>query len=87
MDAEADNGWRSEQEIKNEEIGKPVTTVGFLVRKPSKGFPMYMIASTISLDEGDGTWQHNNIMKIPKQWVKSLREIKDDRPEHQPEES
>jgi hypothetical protein len=72
IDAETDNSWRDLEEIAKEEVGKPVTTIGFLVRKPSKRFPMYMVASTVSF--GD-YMLHNAIIKIPKHWVQSVVEL------------
>lgn len=73
VDAETDNSWRDADEIAKEEVGAPVTTIGFLVRKPSKKFPMYMVASTVAYD-GDYVL-HNAIIKIPKHWIKKLTEL------------
>jgi hypothetical protein len=72
FDAESGNSWVDEEEIASEGLGEPVVTVGFLVRKPGKGFPAYMIASTTT--QGDAP-HFNNTMKIPKAWVKSVETI------------
>lgn len=75
IDAEADNSWRDEAEVNKDGVGIPVVTIGFLVRKPSKKFPMYVVASTLATTD-DGEHHFNSIMKIPKAWVKTVEEIK-----------
>ena len=86
MDAEAQNDWVYEDDIEKEVVGKPCVTVGFLVRKPTKNFPMYMIASTMAEDEAAGKRLHNAVMKIPKVWVTKVEEL-DAGPNTKPEES
>lgn len=86
MDAEVNNAWQDENDIAKELVGKPCITVGFLVRKPSKTFPMYMISATMAHDEGAGTRLHNATVKIPKVWVKSIKELSNDRLDNEPEE-
>jgi hypothetical protein len=73
IDAEVDNSWRDDDDVNKELVGNPVKTIGYLIRKPSKKFAMYMVASTVAYD-GD-TRLHNAIIKIPKQWVVEMRFI------------
>lgn len=77
IDAETDNSWQTQEEVNKEEVGDPVVTVGFLIRKPNKRFPMYMVASTVT--QGDEP-HFNAIIKIPKTWVVSIEPLgeKDD---------
>ncbi len=70
FDAETSAGWQTEAEVDKEPVGNPVCTIGFLVRRPSKTFPMYIVASTLA-DQGEET-HFNATIKIPKAWVKSI---------------
>lgn len=74
MDAEADNSWKTESEVVDENTGNPVVTVGFLIRKPNRTFPMYVVAGTATCDEEP---HFNSTMKIPKHWVKSITILKE----------
>lgn len=68
VDAEVDAGWKTPEEIA-EMKGADCITVGFLVRKPTKKAPCYVIAHTVGADhEGDV----NGVIKIPRQWVKAV---------------
>jgi hypothetical protein len=78
IDAESDPSWKDEEDILREPIGHPVVTVGFLVRKPSKSFPMYIVAGTMATREDAGPI-FNTSIKIPKMWVKSIEELKDNK--------
>lgn len=68
VDAEADNSWVTDEDIDGDGVGDPVVTVGYLVRKPTRAKPMYTVAGTIANDSK----LFNNVMKIPKAWVKSV---------------
>lgn len=74
LDAEADPSWKTEKEVENEDTGTLVVTVGFLIRKPTRAFPMYVVAGTATQDEEP---HFNNTMKIPKHWVKSITILKE----------
>jgi hypothetical protein len=76
VDAETDNSWNSLDQVNKEEVGDPVVTVGFLIRKPNKRFPMYMVASTVT--QGDDP-HFNAIIKIPKVWVVSVEDLGDNK--------
>lgn len=73
VDAETEHGWKSPEEIETMQ-GANCTTVGFLVRKPTKKNPIYVVAATVGYD-ADGSAEFNAIHKIPKAWVKSYKEI------------
>jgi hypothetical protein len=78
MDAETDSGWRTAEEIEDLTVDAPCVTVGFLVRKPTKKSPFYLVANTVSADHSNG------IIKIPKVWVQSvvhctIQEIKNEK--------
>ncbi len=75
LDAEADPSWKTEQEANTEEAGNLCVTIGLLVRKPTKTFPMYMTASTAVMQDEP---HFNNTHKIPKAWVKSITVLKDE---------
>lgn len=75
IDAESDNSWVTHEQVNKEEVGDPVVTVGFLIRSPTKRFPMYMVASTVTQDMDDPHF--NAVMKIPKVWVKSIENLEE----------
>lgn len=71
VDAEVEAGWKSPEEIEKMQ-GAPCTTIGFLVRKPTKRSPVFVVAHTVGADhEGDV----NGVIKIPKAWVKSVENL------------
>lgn len=73
QDAEADSGWKTEEEIEQDTLASTMCeTVGFLVKLPTKVSPMYFVASTKSEAE-ETHW--NAIMKIPKAWVKDIKPL------------
>lgn len=76
IDAESDPSWKDEEEISKEPVGIPVVSVGFLVRRPTKVFPMYMVSATMAERDMGGPIFTTSI-KIPKAWVKSVNEIKE----------
>lgn len=49
-------------------------TVGFVVKKPTKASPVYVIAATRSKDD-EGDYEYNAITKIPMAWVTEIKEI------------
>jgi hypothetical protein len=75
LDAEADPAWKTEDEVVSELTGDLCVTVGFLIRKPSKAFPMYVVAGTATCQEKP---HFNNTMKIPKYWVTSIKTIREE---------
>jgi len=73
QDAEAHSGWTSEEEIDDQDLGSMMCeTVGYLAKLPSKTSPIYVVASTRSQGE---KLEYNAIMKIPKAWVKEIKEL------------
>lgn len=70
IDAEAESGWKTHKEASDLNTGDPCTTIGFLVRKPTRSKPDYIIASTLA--KVDNEPNVNSIMKIPKAWIKSV---------------
>jgi hypothetical protein len=74
LDAEADPSWKTEDEVGDEDTGELVVTIGLLIRRPSRNFPMYVVAGTATKTE---TPHFNNTMKIPKHWVKSIITLKE----------
>jgi hypothetical protein len=72
LDAEADPSWKTEDEVTNEGTGNLVVTIGLLIRRPNRNFPMYVVAGTATCDEET---HFNNTMKIPKHWVKVINII------------
>lgn len=79
LDAEGDSSWVSEAEVAAQQVGRPVVTVGFLARRPSRGFPMYVVAATATVaDEETGEIHFNQTMKIPKFWVKEFKIINEE---------
>lgn len=71
VDASASNDWKSKHDIEGETVGEPTITIGFLIKKPSKKVPMFVVASTFDPE----TEHFNAIMRIPKVWVKSVEEL------------
>lgn len=73
MDAEVESGWKSPEEVEKM-TAATCCTIGFLVKKPTKARPVYVVASTVGIDDGDDgdTTAHT---KIPKSWVKSVEEF------------
>lgn len=70
VDAEAESGWKTHEEAQQLDVGDPCTTIGFLVRKPTRSKPDYIIASTLAkVDDKPNT---NCFIKIPKSWVKDI---------------
>lgn len=70
VDAESEAGWHTPEEVEKMQ-GAPCVTIGFLVRKPTRKSPIYVVAHTVGADhEGDV----NGVIKIPKAWVKSVEE-------------
>lgn len=74
IDAETEHGWKSVEDATALD-GARCTTVGHLVRKPTKKSPVYIIAATCGIDAGDGSIEFNSIVKIPKAWTTSVKEI------------
>ena len=73
IDAVATNSWTTIPELKTEAgtDTEPCTTIGFLVLKNRQ---YYYVASTVSnIVKGEPVV--NNIMMIPRKWVKSFQEI------------
>lgn len=73
VDAVATNEWKTIPELKKEapDDTEPCTTIGFLVMSNKQ---YHYVASTVS-NVGAGDPIVNNIMMIPRKWVKSLEEI------------
>lgn len=73
IDAVATNSWKTVPELKAEEHEdtEPCTTIGFLVLKNKQ---YYYVASTVS-NVVKGEPVVNNIMMIPRKWVKAFEEI------------
>jgi len=79
MDAEADNSWVSEEDVAGDNVGDPVVTIGFLVRRPTRGFPMYTVAGTVAVvDSKTGETNFNTTIKIPKVWVKEFKILQEE---------
>lgn len=73
-DAEVSADWTEEDDKALTDHSSTVCeTVGFLVHQPTKSNPMYVIAATRS--KGEKKMEYNAIQKIPKVWVKELKEI------------
>lgn len=72
IDAESKDAWQYEEDIENDEDSLHCVTIGFLVRKPTKKYPVYFVANSITLPEDDKQIQASCIMKIPKAFVQEL---------------
>jgi hypothetical protein len=72
-DAEVTAEWKSADDLVDHSTTE-CETVGFLVKKATKRDPMYVVASTRSVDD-DGDYEYNAITKIPKAWVDAIEEI------------
>lgn len=70
LDAEAAGEWKTENEILGEDTGDLCTTVGFLIKRPTKKVPMYFVAATAAAVGAEAHF--NNTMKIPSAWVKHV---------------
>jgi hypothetical protein len=76
LDAEAAGEWQTEQQILNDDVGGLCTTVGFLVKKPTKKVPMYFVSATVAAM--DKEVHFNNTMKIPSAWVKTVNVLQEE---------
>lgn len=72
LDAEVDNEWREEDDLQDHS-SLLCETVGYLINKPTKKSPVYVVASTRS--KGEKKDQYNAITKIPLAWVKEIETL------------
>lgn len=72
-DAEVTGEWTSEENL-NDHSTLSCETVGFVIRRPTKKEPIYIVASTRSKDD-DGKFEYNAITKIPMAWISEVKLI------------
>ena len=71
-DAEVTADWTKEDDLEDHS-STICETVGFVIKKPTKKDPIYVVASTRS--KSDGEYEFNAITKIPLAWITEITNL------------